>query len=108
MLQAAIVGLGWWGKTIVQTMRGSDKLRIVIGVDTSPDAAGWARDQGLGFTFALDDALVDPAIGAVILCTPHSTHGRLIAQTSAAKKHVFCEKPLALSRREAIASVAAC
>lgn len=108
MLQAAIVGLGWWGKTIVQTMRGSDKLRIVMGVDTSSDAAGWARDQGLGFTAALADALADPAIGAVILCTPHSTHGSLIARAAAAKKHVFCEKPLALSRREAIASVASC
>ena len=108
MLQAAVIGLGWWGKMIIHTMRGSDKLRIVKGIDTDSATAGWARSQDLAFATALDDALADPAIGAVILCTPHSTHGDLIARTAAAKKHVFCEKPLALSRREAVASIAAC
>ena len=41
MLDAAIVGLGWWGKKIVETLGGSTKLRLVKAVDTDPKAAVW-------------------------------------------------------------------
>ena len=41
--------------------------------------------------------LGDPAIGAVIIATPNFTHADLVVQAAQAGKHIFCEKPLALS-----------
>ncbi len=108
MLNAAVVGLGWWGKTIVATLRDSAKLRVVKTIDPDPAAASWAREQGLDHAAALDAALGDDAVQAVILCTPHSLHTAQIARAAQAKKHVFCEKPLALNRADAVKSVGLC
>ena len=108
MMRAAVVGLGWWGKTMVGMLRASDRLKVVLGIDTDPVAGDWARGQGLAFAAELEAALADPAVDAVILCTPHSRHTAQIARAAKAGKHVFCEKPLALKRNEAAQSVALC
>lgn len=108
MVRAAIVGLGWWGKHIVRRLQGSEKLKLVAALDMSDAHASFAADHGLRFTTEWDDILSDPAIDAVILCTPHSLHTQQVLATAAAGKHVFCEKPLALTRADAELSVSAC
>jgi predicted dehydrogenase len=108
MVNAALVGLGWWGRTILKLLQGNAKLRIVKTVDVSDEAAAVAREHGVAFTRDLDAALADPAVEAVILCTPHSQHTRQIVRAANAKKHVFCEKPLSLSRADVEQAVAAC
>ena len=108
MIQAAIAGLGWWGKHIVRRMAGSDALRIVTAVEANPALAGFAAEHGVGFTTDLADVLGDPRIDAVILATPHSLHTNQVLAAAAAGKHVFCEKPLALNKADAERSVAAC
>lgn len=103
---AAIVGLGWWGRKMATLVaQGGADMRFVRGVDPNPDAAGFARDLGLAFSSDMADVLADPAIEAVILATPHSLHRAQIAEVIAAGKHVFCEKPLDLTRAGAEASV---
>lgn len=108
MLNVAVIGLGWWGKTIAMTLRDSTKLKVVRGSDVDSVAGVWAREHGIAFSSGLDDALADRAVQAVILCTPHSLHTAQIARVAAAKKHVFCEKPLALKCADAIQSIRLC
>lgn len=108
MLNVAVIGLGWWGKTIATTLRDSTKLKVVHGTDVDPNAGTWARERGIAFSSSLDDALADRAVQAVILCTPHSLHTAQIAHVAAAKKHVFCEKPLALKWADAVESIRLC
>jgi predicted dehydrogenase len=108
MLQAAVIGLGWWGKTIVRTLEDSSKLRVVRAVDRDVAAADWAAQRGLRASTDIADALSDPQVAAVILCTPHTLHTAQIAQAAAARKHVFCEKPLALRRCRAIDPAVQC
>ena len=106
-MRAAILGLGWWGRTIVQTMQGSRALSITHAVDPSPAAAPVAAAAGLPLvSFAA--VLADPGIEAVILCTPHSLHAEQVVAAAAAGKHVFCEKPLCLTRADAAAALSAC
>ena len=50
----------------------------------------------------------DPAVEAVVLATPHSLHEAQIEAAVAAGKHVFCEKPLALTKAGAEKAVALC
>ncbi|HUA52254.1 MAG TPA: Gfo/Idh/MocA family oxidoreductase [Candidatus Sulfotelmatobacter sp.] len=108
MVNAALVGLGWWGRTILKLLQGNAKLRIVKAVDVTDEAAAFAREQRVDFARELDVALADPAVDAVILCTPHTLHTRQIVRAANARKHVFCEKPLSLARADVEQAVAAC
>ena len=109
MIEAAIVGLGWWGRYIVESLKRSEKIRVVRAIEADPAAArDFAAGHGLSLTGDLRDALDDAAIGAVILATPHSLHEDQVCRAAAAGKHVFCEKPLALSKAGAERSILAC
>ena len=100
MLNVALVGLGWWGRTILSLLADSAKLRVVRKVDPFVREAGVTAD--------LEEALRDPGVEAVILCTPHTLHTEQIVKAASAKKHVFCEKPLSLSRKEVLRAIDAC
>lgn len=110
MINAAIIGLGWWGKTLVEAVSGvSDDIRFVAGTtrSLSDDAKSFAKQHDMELRESYEDIIADPAIDAVVLVTPNSVHS---AQTIAAAergKHVFCEKPFALTEADAAAAVAA-
>ena len=108
MLNAGLVGLGWWGRIIAATLQESTALHIAAACDIDPAAGAVAASLGLPFRESLEDILADPAIGAVILATPHSLHATQIKVVAASGKHVFCEKPLCLTRADAEAAIAAC
>ena len=111
-VRIAVIGYGWWGKTITRTLATSPLVNVALVVE--PDAAvrDIARADGAatGFVVAerLEAALLDRSIQAVVLCTPHKAHAAQIAAAAAAGKHVFCEKPLCLTYADAMASVDAC
>lgn len=102
MLGVAIVGLGWWGRTIFSALQGHRSLRVVRVVDPDPASRDVARSFGVSHSARLDDALADSAVHAVVLCTPHSLHCEQATAAASAGRHVFCEKPLAMNRREAL------
>ena len=106
-LSVAVIGLGWWGRIIVPLIKTSAKLRVVRVADPAPAAQGFAAEQGVPLG-SFDDVLRDPAVQGVVLCTPHTQHTEQIVRAARAGKHVFCEKPLALSRADVLKSVAAC
>jgi predicted dehydrogenase len=109
LINAAIIGLGWWGKNIVQCVQGkSAKLRFVHGVSKELDAAlPIAEAKGFTLSDDLEQALADKRVQAVVLATPHSLHADQIVRVAAAGKPVFCEKPLTLKRADAERAVAA-
>jgi predicted dehydrogenase len=108
MLRAALVGLGWWGRTIAGLLKGNRKLELACAVDVDAAAADFASGLKIPFKNEFESALADPAVQAVILCTPHTQHCEQIVRAATAKKHVFCEKPLSLSRADVLKAVAAC
>jgi predicted dehydrogenase len=107
LLDVAVVGLGWWGRNVVGLLAGSDQLRPVLGVDVEPQGREWAAAQGMAATGDLQEALDDPRIAAVILCSPHRFHAEQIVAAAEAGKHVFCEKPFTTTVAEADAALAA-
>ncbi len=106
----ALVGLGWWGQKML-TVLGAVPGEIKVVRAVEPNLNG-VRDlcaaKGIALSADYADVLTDPAVEAVVLATPHSLHTDQIAAAVAAGKHVFCEKPLALTRAEAERSVALC
>ncbi len=108
MITAAIVGLGWWGQSLVNSVQGSQAIRFTLAHTRNPaPVAAYCADRGLTWVPDLDTILRDPTIQAVVFATPHSTHTDQVARAAAAGKHVFVEKPFALTLADAHASVAA-
>ena len=110
MVNAAIIGLGWWGKNIVKAVQGkSTQLKFVRGVTKEiKETQEFATEHGIPLSSELDEALADPKVEAVVLATPHSLHADQIVAAARAGKHVFCEKPLSLKRADAQRAVQAC
>jgi predicted dehydrogenase len=110
VINAAIIGLGGWGRNLVNHIQGkSDKIRIVAGYARTPDKVrDYARQQGFAVYDSLDKVLGDPAIQAVIVATPHTLRTEPIIAAARAGKHVFTEKPLALTKEEADHCVRIC
>jgi predicted dehydrogenase len=71
-------------------------------------AQGFCAEHGLQLTDNLDTVLADTTIDAVLLATPHSLHPAQVKACAAARKQVFCEKPLALHRADAADMFDAC
>lgn len=107
MINAAIVGLGWWGKTLVESVQGSDHIRFVAGATrtVSPEVKTFGETYKLRLAESFEALLQDSNVHAVVLCTPHSMHSRQVIAAAQAGKHVFCEKPFALTRNDAQAAV---
>jgi predicted dehydrogenase len=110
MIDAAVIGLGRWGKNIVEATQGKSKrLRFIRGVSKEPELVrDFAAAKGFELSTEFEEAVADPRVQAVFLATPHSLHVRQISAVAAAGKPVWCEKPLALTRAEAERAVAAC
>ncbi|MCQ8242202.1 Gfo/Idh/MocA family protein [Rhizosaccharibacter radicis] len=108
-VKTVLVGFGWWGRKMAGLIGSrSERLRLVGVVE--PRAAE-ARDA-LGPTgievFETLSAVPPESYEAVILATPHNLHDAQIAEAVAANKHVFCEKPLSLTRDGAVRAVRLC
>ena len=107
MLNVAVIGLGWWGKTLCQAMAQSTIIRPVLGVDPQDNARAAIAALGIATVATFEEALAHPDVQAVILCTPHQQHAAQIKAAAAAGKHVFCEKPLCTDADEAEGAFAA-
>ncbi|WP_041375871.1 Gfo/Idh/MocA family protein [Polymorphum gilvum] len=109
MLNLAIFGSGRWAERLVGSVQGkSDRVAFKAAASRTPDAH---RDFGEEFGLAVvsrDEAIADPAIDAVVIATAHSDHRDLAVSAAAAGKHVFVEKPLALTSADARAMIQAC
>jgi predicted dehydrogenase len=109
MLRAAIVGPGWWGKTLVSAVQGkSDAIKFVVGATRSrAKAEEFCREHRIVLVDDYDQVLADPTVDAVVLATPHSQHGDQVRRAAAARKHVFCEKPFTLTAADARSAIEA-
>jgi predicted dehydrogenase len=109
MINAAIVGMGWWGRTLVESGQGSDFIRFVAGATrtVSPEVKAFADTNKLRLADSFEALLKDSNVQAVVLCTPHSMHTQQVIAAAQAGKHVFCEKPFALTKNDAERAVEA-
>ena len=110
MIDAAIVGLGRWGETLVEAVQGkSDRLRFIRAVSRHPEQLrGFAAKHRIELVSELESVLADRGVDAVVLATPHSLHCQQIIAVAKAGKAVFCEKPLTLTKSDAVRAIDAC
>lgn len=110
MINAALIGMGWWGKNIASAIQHkSQEIQFSLGVTKEIEPTQrFANSLGMELASDLEFALKQPEIKAIVLATPHSLHAQQIIACANAGKHVFCEKPLTLTLEEAKSAIAAC
>jgi predicted dehydrogenase len=108
-VRAAIVGLGRWGRSLVNAVHGkTDAIRFTAAYTrTRSSAEEFCRERGIPMLARFEDALASPDIDAVVLATPHSQHAEQVMAAAVSRKHIHVQKPLTLDRPSAEAAVAA-
>lgn len=106
----ALIGMGWWGKKMLSVLEAAPSdIRVMRAVEPNIESVrALCAEKGVSLSKDYADALGDPTVDAVVLATPHALHEEQIAAAVAAGKHVFCEKPLALTKAGAEKAVKLC
>lgn len=104
----ASIGLGWWGNVLADGVASTGKGQVLSCYARNPETRdAFALKHGCAAVAEPDQIWSDPAIEGVLIATPHSVRHELIARAAQAGKHIFVEKPLALTGEEARASARA-
>lgn len=109
MITVAILGGGFMGASHAANYRAlGDRVRVkTLASRRSERAEGIAASVGAELTEDLHAAIRDPEIDAVDVCLPTPFHREYAEAAFAAGKHVFLEKPIALTLEDADAICAA-
>ena len=101
-MNIAVVGYGYWGPNLARNFASLDGVSVKAVCETDPALAGKAKaDHPLASVTAdFEDILADASIDAVCVATPASSHAKLSTRALSAGKHLFVEKPMAMSSRE--------
>ena len=99
---AIIFGTGRMGRVRAEALRTERNVEVLYGFDIiEASAQAFAQDfhcHGAVLEDAeLAKALADPRVKVVFVSTTSNSHCKLITASLEAGKHVFCEKPLALT-----------
>jgi myo-inositol 2-dehydrogenase/D-chiro-inositol 1-dehydrogenase len=108
-LRVGQVGLGGLGATHARNLGGripGAELVRVVDLDAGR-AEGLAAELATEWATDYEALLEDPQVEAVVIATPTSLHAEMIERAARAGKHVFTEKPPALTRESALPALAA-
>lgn len=103
MVQMGLVGAGDWGKNIVRNLFELPGTQLKACCDVDPKALAFIREHypGVELFEELDSFLSGGGFDAVVISSPAGTHYPIAKRVLEAGFHLFVEKPLALSSREA-------
>jgi predicted dehydrogenase len=102
-VRVAVVGLGYWGPNLVRNLVDLDSAEVVRVCDSRAEqlAPFVRRYPTIRASTHFADVVDDESVDAVVIATPVATHHKLASLSLRGGKHVFVEKPLAASSREA-------
>lgn len=99
-LSFGLIGAGWIGSFHAETLSSRlPNTRLAAVADPVPGAA--ERFSGARAYQDPLELIADPDVAAVAICSPAASHADLVVAAAQAGKHVFCEKPMALTLADA-------
>lgn len=105
-LRLGIAGLGRAFSLMMPTLVCDERLVIVAGADPRAEARARFEADFAGRAYVSVEAMcADPNIDVVYVSTPHQYHAENVAAAAAHRKHILCEKPMALSVSECLAMI---
>lgn len=109
-IRIGIIGYGFRAQGIVHNLLKNGSFSIINVCDKREERLRVARkdiDAQLPVTTAYREVLQDKNIEAVLVATPQFMHREITVKAFQSGKHVYCEKPLALSVKECDEMIAA-
>ncbi len=104
-----LIGCGVMGRSLATQLLTLDDAQLVGVCDADPNAANaLGSELGVWATTNLDELLSHEAVDAVMIATPNHLHAEHTVAAAKAGKHVFCEKPMALTLEDCDRMIAAC
>jgi predicted dehydrogenase len=102
VIRIGVIGYGYWGPNLVRNFAETAGAQLACVSDLRPERLKLvqARYPAVKVTTNHSELLDDPAVDAVAIATPVSTHFQLALAALRAGKHVFVEKPLASTGEE--------
>ena len=103
-IQVGVLGAGPWGLNHVRGLAREPRCRLSAVAEPDPSKRALIAElaPGARWTASADEVIADPAIDAVVIAAPASTHVELALAAFAAGKHVLIEKPVARTVEEAL------
>ena len=103
MIKLGIIGCGYWGANLVRNFYQAHDCEIKTVAEASPARQNFVAENypEIQITSDYNDLLKDNEIDAIIVATPASNHYQIANESLNAGKHVFVEKPLALTSKDA-------
>ena len=98
-----LIGAGAFASSVLIPAFKQAGFERFVAVASASGLSARRMAERAGFDKAVsgaDAVIEDPHVDVVVIATPHDTHAPLAAQALRAGKHVFCEKPLALTMEE--------
>lgn len=101
-IQVAQIGCGYWGPNLLRSFSGLPNCKLKYVVEQSVERQCYVRANypTIEVTSSIDQVMHDKEVTAVIIATPARTHYDIARASLLANKHVFVEKPLAMSVAE--------
>ncbi len=93
----AVVGAGYWGQNLVRNFYRLGAVKCILDDNPSTVQKRLEDHPGILAAASFSEILGDAEVAALVLATPAVTHFDLARQALLAGKHVFVEKPLALT-----------
>lgn len=97
----AVVGCGTWGKNLVRNFYNLGALHTICDLDKEVLSTLAEQCQGISISTDIDAVINDENIDALVVATPSHTHYKIVSKALEAGKHVYVEKPIATSEKEA-------
>ncbi len=109
-LGIGLIGCGGMARSLALTMRDRvPEATIAAGYDPfTPHRDRLCEEVGAAQAASLEELLGRRDVGAVLVASPNHLHTEHVVAAAAAGKHVFCEKPMALTVADCDAMIAAC
>ncbi len=104
-----IIGMGIMGRNMLTSMAEHDRFRVVCGWDPSAQSTESAQEQqpGISIFQGQEAVIAHEDVDLVYIAAPPLNHKEYTLKTIAAKKPVYCEKPLGVDISESRHLVAA-
>ncbi len=100
-LTLGMIGAGHMGTLHARNLMADARVHIVGVTDVAPDRAEALARWCQGRAFPNGEALLEAGVEAVYVCTPNALHTEAVLAALQHNVHVFSEKPMATTRREA-------
>lgn len=104
-VKVASVGLGSWGKELARGAKVAGIEVVSCYARSETARSEFAREVGCRPVSSVEELLADSAVEGLLIATSHQSHRGWVEAAARAGKHVFIEKPLALSVEDARACV---